>query len=244
MKIRRGFTLIELLVVIAIIAILASMLIPAVGRAKEYAMQANCMTNLKQLALAVQTYQNDYNSEFPRFYTGNAARWAMRGILIYGNYFDSNIGYGDEFTAKVAERLHCPLDKFPRANDKDLYRTTYVGNEGWNPEQATASTHGIFYEFAKCKAESVSQPQTTILMYEFPRADNYMHDVDSPASGLKGRDRLTQLEEHLHRGTDSFSFADGHVETLALWDTFKTTETEANFNRNGRASTNLWTVQK
>ena len=59
-----GFTLIELLVVIAIIAILASLLLPALASAKEKGKQAYCMNSLKQLSLAMTMYEDD-NDGYP-----------------------------------------------------------------------------------------------------------------------------------------------------------------------------------
>ena len=61
---KKDFTLIELLVVIAIIAILAAMLLPALGKARDKAKTASCTSNLKNIALAEQMYLQDNNDYF------------------------------------------------------------------------------------------------------------------------------------------------------------------------------------
>jgi len=67
---KRGFTLIELLVVIAIIAILAAILFPVFAQARESARKATCLANVKQIALAVLMYTQDYDETLPTSYTG------------------------------------------------------------------------------------------------------------------------------------------------------------------------------
>ena len=62
---QHGFTLIELLVVIAIIMILAGMLLPSLGRAKEQAKMIQCLNNLRQMGISVRLYVDDHQGRFP-----------------------------------------------------------------------------------------------------------------------------------------------------------------------------------
>ncbi|BCM91573.1 hypothetical protein IAD21_03448 [Abditibacteriota bacterium] len=100
---RRGFTLIELLVVIAIIAILAAILFPVFARARENARRTSCISNLKQIALGLAQYTQDYDEKVvPYSATGGSASPPFKWAQILQPYL------GGKDTANDSQILVCP----------------------------------------------------------------------------------------------------------------------------------------
>lgn len=130
---RNGFTLIELLVVIAIISLLAAILFPVFGRARENARRASCLSNMKQIGLAVTQYIQDNDEfmpyQFPRAFTGQGAilRFADPTYAEWApNYFYSILPY-----TKNSQVFACPSAKVDTTNGNVALRVTETSDTNY-----------------------------------------------------------------------------------------------------------------
>ncbi|MFA4017004.1 MAG: hypothetical protein RUDDFDWM_002116 [Candidatus Fervidibacterota bacterium] len=137
---RLGFTLIELLVVIAIIAILAAILFPVFAKAREKARQASCQSNMRQLALGMLMYAQDYDERFVSCYDDGNGYPAGRII-----WADKILPYVKNRQIFVCPSSNASADPVPGGWPNNLQRTRYqmpmfhVFPEGWmNPVSMAA----------------------------------------------------------------------------------------------------------
>ena len=131
---KRGFTLIELLVVIAIIAILASLLLPALSRAKNTGHGAACLNNLHQIGLALSLYVQDNDDRLPKSPMMPSADTNMTSIMT---------ALKPQLDAK--QIWQCPADRVRFAKEQTSYEwNTFLNEASYDhPEQWSLITQGI-----------------------------------------------------------------------------------------------------
>lgn len=147
---RRAFTLIELLVVISIIALLIAILLPALSAAREAARQSICLSNQRQMGVAVHSFATEYDGELPP--DGHAIHGVSSGagaVWLYGNsgeFFQEPWGYYmgagilvDKGYLADGRIFYCPSFQF----DSLGYEATgYRGGGGWRADEDEAIADG------------------------------------------------------------------------------------------------------
>jgi prepilin-type N-terminal cleavage/methylation domain-containing protein/prepilin-type processing-associated H-X9-DG protein len=219
---RKGFTLIELLVVIAIIAILAAILFPVFSRAREMARSAACLTNMKQIGLALMMYVQDWDGRLPGSRMGpggpccsNTGAWFYTWREILYPYIKNwqvwrcpsapYIGPSEELGGPEGCRNPTLPSLQPPPGTQLDYR--------WNSRFCFSWDHGRGLSYASL--DWFYDPARVIIVQELP---SYCSDGGTWCNDVFSK------ETALHNGGKNYIFADGHAKWL------KPQQTTAPFN--------------
>ncbi len=220
------FTLIELLVVIAIIAIIASLLLPVLGRARSTARGMKCVNNLGQLGKINALYIADYQDYFPNINYTASSYWfyksstALASYLNWGRYV-GNIYYGGIDARDATEITYGPFI-CPEVSVANIE----LVREGMLVNKAYSS--GMFFSLAlniAFKRERITQWGVDAIKATSIRKPSVLvHMSDSGGTGsVDYRCRWDEYKAEnvpaLHNGSANFLYADSHV-TQIKWDAF------------------------
>jgi prepilin-type N-terminal cleavage/methylation domain-containing protein/prepilin-type processing-associated H-X9-DG protein len=212
MKSKLNFTLIELLVVIAIIAILASMLLPALGRARENAKRIGCTSNAKQLGIGFISYNADYDGVMPPVGVQNGSSYLLWTSLI-GTYIGVN-GIADDWGSLSGPTL--PLnsvfwcDKQLNKQNGSRYYMSYGYNSvtfGSYNFAAPASYNGVTKPPPPIKNTMIKQPTKQLVAVETWYNQTGETNRSRGNADLRYQDYIC----YRHLGTANTLYLDGHA---------------------------------
>jgi len=151
-----AFTLIELLVVIAIIAILASMLLPALAKAKQKGQSTVCLNDLKQVGLAMLMFADEHDDMIPRGTAGNSPRWWLE----FMPYVPEG---GTEKDYRNIKIFMCPSYPIPKNSPNKRQVVTFVVN-AWDFRSAKDNTG--YEQLGMSKVTSFQQPSDSAYLLD------------------------------------------------------------------------------
>lgn len=202
--------MIELLVVIAIIAILASMLLPALNNARKTAKSTSCINNLKQIGLSSAQYATDYNGYAPLVQPGGwdgNANWRNCWITVLHPYINGSIWDGGG--TKTSKTIFCPLGSNEiLVNGKKKSNYMYNARIGYMTNYASGSTNYAPRKYGKCK-----KPSTVGVVVDGKCASRSRLDFDVETRNSV----LGYMDDRHGQGKVNCLFAEGHAKTIFLY---------------------------